>query len=49
MVNVATKKPQDFVISTGKQYSIKQFIDLVAKEIKFKIKWKKINSMKSMQ
>ena len=35
------KKPQDFVISTGKQYSIKQFIDLVAKEIKFKIKWKK--------
>ena len=35
------KKPQDFVISTGKQYSIKQFVDLVAKELKLKIKWKK--------
>ena len=34
------KKPEDFVICTGKQYSIKQFINLVAKELNFKIEWK---------
>ncbi len=34
------KKPDDFVISTGKQYSIKKFIELVAKQLKIKIKWK---------
>ena len=31
------KKPDDFVICTGKQYSIKNFIDLVAKKLKIKI------------
>ena len=34
------KKPDDFVICTGKQYTIKQFINLVAKELKPKIRWK---------
>ncbi len=34
------KKPDDFVICTGKQYSIKNFIDLVAKKLKIKIHWK---------
>ena len=34
------KKPDDWVISTGKQYSVKQFINLVAKKIKLKIFWK---------
>ena len=34
------KKPEDFVISTGKQYSVKQFVNMVAKELKMKIKWK---------
>ena len=34
------KKPEDFVICTGKQYSVKQFINLVAKELKIPIKWK---------
>ena len=34
------KKPKDFVIATGKQYSVKYFLNLVAKELKFKIKWK---------
>tara|TARA_B100000886_G_scaffold267600_1_gene191809 strand:+ start:3902 stop:4942 length:1041 start_codon:yes stop_codon:yes gene_type:complete len=34
------KKPDDFVICTGKQYSIKQFINLVSKELKIKINWK---------
>ena len=33
------KKPEDFVICTGKQYTIKQFINMVAKELKMKIRW----------
>ncbi len=34
------KKPDDFVICTGKQYSIKDFISIVAKDLNMKIKWK---------
>ena len=34
------KKPEDFVICTGKQYSIKQFINMVAKELKMEISWR---------
>ncbi len=34
------KKPQDFVIATGKQYSIKNFINMVCSELNFKINWK---------
>ena len=34
------KKPDDYVISTGKQYSIKQFINLTAKKLGMKIIWK---------
>jgi GDPmannose 4,6-dehydratase len=34
------KKPEDFVIATGKQYSIKDFIDLTAKNLSLKIKWR---------
>ena len=34
------KSPTDYVISTGKQYSVKQFVDLVLKELKIKFKWK---------
>ena len=41
MVNVTTKKPDDFVIATGKQYTIKKFIDLVSEELKIKLIWKK--------
>ena len=33
------KKPDDFIIATGKQYSIKQFISFVAKELNMKISW----------
>jgi len=33
-------KPEDFVISTGKQYSIKQFINIVAKKLNMKISWR---------
>ena len=34
------KIPDDYVIATGKQYSIKQFINLTTKKLKMKIKWK---------
>ena len=34
------KKPDDYVIATGKQYSIKQFINLTAKKLKMKINWR---------
>ena len=34
------KKPDDFVICTGKQYTIKDFISLVAKDLNMKIKWR---------
>ena len=34
------KKPDDYVIATGVQYSIKQFINLTAKKLEMKINWK---------
>ena len=34
------KKPDDYVIATGKQYSIRQFISFVAKKLNMKIFWK---------
>ena len=34
------KKPDDYVIATGKQYSIRQFINLVSKKLSMKIVWK---------
>jgi GDPmannose 4,6-dehydratase len=34
------KYPSDYVIATGKQYSVKQFVDLVLKELKIKAIWK---------
>ncbi len=34
------KKPDDFVIATGKQYSIKEFIEIVTSQLNMKIKWK---------
>ena len=33
------KTPSDYVISTGKQYSVKQFVNLVLNELKIKSKW----------
>ena len=32
--------PEDYVIATGVQYSIKQFINLTAKQLDMKITWK---------
>ncbi len=34
------KKPDDYVIATGKQFSIRQFINLVSKKLNMKIIWK---------
>ena len=34
------KKPDDFVISTGKQYTVKQFINFASKILDYKIVWK---------
>ena len=34
------KKPKDYVIATGKQYTVKQFVNLVLKELKMDYSWK---------
>ncbi len=34
------EKPEDFVIATGKQYSVRKFIELAAKELGITIGWK---------
>jgi GDPmannose 4,6-dehydratase len=34
------KKPEDFVIATGRQYSVRDFINSAAKNLNMKIKWK---------
>jgi GDPmannose 4,6-dehydratase len=33
-------KPEDFTISTGKQHSVREFIEVAAKEVDIEIKWK---------
>jgi GDPmannose 4,6-dehydratase len=34
------KKPEDFIISTGKEYSVRDFIELCSKQLGFLIEWK---------
>ena len=34
------KKPSDYVISTGRQYTVKQFVNLVLKELDIDVVWK---------
>ena len=34
------KKPEDYVIATGKQYTVKEFINLSAKKLNMQITWK---------
>jgi GDPmannose 4,6-dehydratase len=34
------KKPDDYVIATGIQYSIKQFVNMTAKKLGMKLFWK---------
>jgi GDPmannose 4,6-dehydratase len=33
------KKPDDFVIATGKQYSVREFVNIAAKNLSINIKW----------
>ena len=33
------EKPEDFVIATGRQYSVRDFVDLAAKELGMQIQW----------
>lgn len=37
---VNQKQPKDYVIATGKQSTVKNFVNLAAKELKIKINWK---------
>src|SRR6201985_1096513 len=34
------EQPEDFVIATGEQYSVREFLEMAAKEINFTISWK---------
>jgi GDPmannose 4,6-dehydratase len=34
------QKPDDFVIATGKQYSVRQFVNMVSKKLGIKVIWK---------
>ena len=34
------KKPNDYVIATGKNYSVKEFVNLALKELKINFKWR---------
>src|SRR6056300_1538759 len=34
------KKPEDFVVATGKQYSVREFINEASKNLNMKIEWK---------
>ena len=40
MENVTKKKPNDYVISSGKQYSVKQFIEIVLNQLNIKYFWR---------
>ena len=37
--NASTKKPDDYVIGTGKTFTIKDFVNRSAKKIGFQLKW----------
>ena len=39
MENASTKKPDDYVIGTGKTFTIKDFVNRSAKKIGFQLKW----------
>lgn len=33
------EKPEDFVIATGKQHSVREFVEVAAKEVDIKVRW----------
>ena len=40
MANVAQEQPEDFVIATGKQHSVKDIVEMAASELDMEIEWK---------
>ena len=34
------KKPEDYVIATGKQYSIRKFVNIVCQKLGYRIVWR---------
>ena len=40
------KKPDDFVLATGKQYSVREFVELAFKELGINIDWEGEGKMK---
>ena len=40
VANAANKKPEDFVISTGKSYTVRKFVEESFKYVGINIKWK---------
>ena len=40
MEDASKKEPSDYVISTGKQFTVKHFVNLVLNELNIKFKWK---------
>ena len=40
MENFATKKPDDYLISTGKGYTVKNFVNKVFKKVGINLIWK---------
>ena len=40
VANVATKKPNDFVIASGETHSIKEFVNITARYLGFSLTWK---------
>ena len=34
------KKPKDYVIATGKQYTVKQFVNIACRELGMQISWR---------
>ena len=39
-VNASTKKPKDYVIATGVNYTVRDFINEALKVLKIKVVWK---------
>ena len=39
MENIAAKKPDDYVIGTGKTFTIKDFVNRAAKKMNLNIRW----------
>ena len=46
MDDASTRKPEDFVIATGKQYSVRDFVNEASKKLDMKIVWKGKELMK---